>query len=211
MADYNFKTDFIIGKFGEYCWLRVLEGRGSLFKKISSSKEYDLVVFTKAREVKYEIKTDVYCYPCYETYNPIEKRMVEIGGKDTGNLFIEDTSYGRPSGINVCKADWFVYYYPYLGEFWVIKLGDLKGLIAENEFDYKSYSGDEGSNTGGWVIPRNNFRDKFYIINVNKLPCDSEQSRIKMKAWLNGVGGDWLYENDRAWLAKFGIPYLEGK
>jgi hypothetical protein len=209
MADYNFKTDFVIGKFGEYCWLRILETKGGIFMKMCDNNEYDLMVFTNGKEVKHEVKTDVYCYPNYEVFHPIEKKMVQVEGKDTGNIFIENNSYGKKSGVNVCKADWFVYYYPYLGQFWLIKVADLKKLVKVENFEYKKYSGDAGSNTEGWVIPREQYRDNFKVINVKQVPCHDVEVKKVMKGWLNGVGGTWLQKYDRVWFEKFAKPYLK--
>ena len=210
MAQYNFKKDFIVGKFGEYCWLKILESKGSIFKEMSDNNEYDILVNTKGKDVTHEVKTDVFCYLPYETYHPIEKRNVVVDGKDSGNIFIEKSSYNREAGISVCKADWFVYYYPYLGQIWLIKTDKLKKLVGhKTKFELKKYSGDSGSNTEGWVIPREENRKHFKVINVKPLPSGDKEIVKVMRGWLAGDGGKWLRENDNNWWCKFGVPYLK--
>ena len=39
-------------------------------------------------------------------------------------------------------------------ELWLISTDDLKKLIADNDFPTTKDSGDEGSNTEGYLIPR---------------------------------------------------------
>ena len=86
----------------------------------------------------------------------------QIKGKDTGNIFIEFSCRGKDSGIKVTEADWFVYYFKFLGELWMIKVQDLKKLIDENNFRV-GVGGDPGSNSSGYLIPKNKFRDKFLV------------------------------------------------
>jgi hypothetical protein len=95
----------------------------------------------------FEVKTDVYCLP----------------HSDTNNLFVEFECRGKDSGINVTEADYYVNYYPYLKEAWFIKTDKLKNLINSNEFEVKEFSGDAGSNTKGYVIPRYKFKPHFKV------------------------------------------------
>jgi hypothetical protein len=83
-----------------------------------------------------------------------------ISGRDTGNIFIEFSCRGKDSGIKVTQADWFVYYFKYLGELWLIQVEDLRKLIRENNFRV-GIGGDPGSDSSGYLIPRKKFRDKF--------------------------------------------------
>jgi hypothetical protein len=101
-------------------------------------------------------KTDVFCVP--DTI--INGRTIR--GKDTGNIFIEFSCRGKDSGVKVTQADWFVYYYKFLGELWLIKVGELKDLITNNNFKV-GVGGDPGSNSSGYLIPRKKFRDNFLV------------------------------------------------
>jgi hypothetical protein len=146
MADLNFKTDIKLGEMGEQIVLQDLESMGGKFIKDNKDNKFDLLVERKGKNIKYEIKTEVTVAP----------------GFDTGNLFIETECRGKKSGIEVTEADWFVTYVVYFGEIWYIKTDDLKKLIKENDFR-KGIGGDPGSNSTGYLINRENFRDHFII------------------------------------------------
>ena len=106
---------------------------------MSNDNSYDFVI-KKGFEVKtYEVKTDFF----------IRKDF------DTGNMFIEYECRNKPSGISTTSADWYVYYYFNLDELWFIKTSDLKDLIEEYTFLTTFQSGDDNSNTRGYLIPRN--------------------------------------------------------
>jgi hypothetical protein len=102
------------------------------------------------QEIKYEIKTDVFCKPTY----------------DTGNLFVEFECRGKKSGIIVTEAKWFVTYYKHLKEIWYIKTSKLMEIINENNIRTVNFSGDENSNTKGWLLPRNKFKNNFIVRKV---------------------------------------------
>ena len=94
-------------------------------------------------------------------------RLIEIG-KVLSDAGVEILSTGSTAknlagaGIKVTEADRFVYYFKFLGELWMIKVQDLKKLIDENNFRI-GVGGDPGSNSSGYLIPRNKFRDKFLV------------------------------------------------
>ena len=94
-----------------------------------------------------EIKTDVFCKP----------------HNDTGNIFVEFECRGKESGIMVTEAKWFVTYFKHLNEIWYIKTSELLSLIETSNFRTTQFSGDSGSNTKGYLIPRYAFKEKFII------------------------------------------------
>ncbi len=149
MANYDFKKDLIIGEDGEQVVINDLGKNGIIFKHKNNDNRYDLLMEKDNIECKYEVKTDVYCKPHY----------------DTGNMFIEFECRGKKSGVMVTEAKWFVMYYKYLNEIWYIKTEDLLNLINNNNFRISQFSGDSGSNTKGYLIPRNSFKEKFIIRN----------------------------------------------
>lgn len=149
MANYDFKKDLIIGEDGEQVVINDLGKNGIIFKHKNNDNRYDLLMEKDNIECKYEVKTDVYCKPHY----------------DTGNMFIEFECRGKKSGVMVTEAKWFVMYYKYLNEIWYIKTEDLLKLISDNNFKVTQFSGDSGSNTKGYLIPRNSFKEKFIIRN----------------------------------------------
>jgi hypothetical protein len=163
MAHYQFKKDITDGEKGENLLIKYLTDKyGATFIGKSESEEFkfwDLKFNKNQTEITYEVKTDVYVAKGRTLPNGFYAK-----GFDTGNIFIEFETRGKDSGINVTRADWWVNIFYYLGEIWFIKVDDLKKLISENDFEIKSEGvGDEGSNTKGFVIPREKYR-KYFIV-----------------------------------------------
>jgi hypothetical protein len=160
MAEYSFRKDIVEGEEGEDFIIDFLtQGwKGQLLEK---KKDYtwDFKMEFPSGVQTFESKTDVSCIP------PREINGKKVAGRDTGNIFIEFSCRGKDSGIKVTQADWFVYYFKYLGELWFIKVGDLKRLIDENDFRV-GVGGDVGSNSSGHLIPRKKFRSNFLFRKV---------------------------------------------
>lgn len=147
MANYNFKQDIIDGENGEQIVLKDLETMGGRLISDNKNYKYDLLISKEGELITYEIKTDVYCTP----------------ERDTGNMFIEFECRDKPSGIMVSEARWFVTFYKGLNEIWYIKTKELLKLIQTETFRKTEQSGDSGSNTRGYLIPRNKFKEHFII------------------------------------------------
>ena len=154
MAEYNFTEDVTQGEKGELIIKYFLESNGYTFISDNKDYRYDLEMSlpvdkggSLVKVSTFEVKTDVYCLP----------------HSDTNNLFVEFECRGKDSGINVSEADYYVNYYPYLHEAWFIRIDKLKDLINSNEFEVKEFSGDAGSNTKGYVIPRYKFKPYFKV------------------------------------------------
>jgi hypothetical protein len=158
MANYNFKKDIELGEEGEYIIRLDLESVGGKFIEDNKDNAYDLIMEMPIRSdstfrlVSYEIKTDVFCRP----------------DMDTGNIFVEFESRGKDSGITVTKAEWFVTYFKHFNEVWYIKSDKLRKLISENEFRVHNDSGDFGSNTRGYLIPRYQLKKYFKVRSIPK-------------------------------------------
>ncbi len=153
MAHYDFKKDLNEGNKGENLVIEHLKKLGSTLISKNNDNRFDALIERNGKRIKYEIKTDVFCKPSF----------------DTGNLFVEVECRGKASGIEVTEAEWFVTYYKHLNEIWYIKTQDLKDLIETNKknFIFKTFSGDKGSNTKGWLVPRWKFTEDFQIYNSN--------------------------------------------
>jgi hypothetical protein len=149
MANYDFNEDIHVGEHGEQVVVDDLRTFNMTFVSDNKDYRYDIVMEKNGKRATYEVKTDVFCTPRYNN--------------DTGNMFIEFHSRGKDSGVAVTEADWFVMYYKYLKEIWYIKTDALKKLIADNNFRISEYSGDQGSNTKGYLIPRKEFKDWFIV------------------------------------------------
>ena len=149
MANYNFTEDIKVGELGEQVVVDDLKHFGINYIHDNKDYKYDILMEKDGKEMTYEVKTDVFCTKYFNT--------------DTGNMFIEFHSRGKDSGITVTEAEWFVMYYKYLKEIWYIKTENLKQLIADNDFFISEYSGDQGSNTKGYLLPRRDFQDSFIV------------------------------------------------
>jgi len=152
MAKYDFKEDLIEGEKGEHAVIKDLESMGAEFISNNKDNRYDVKMKINGKEIKYEIKTDVYCKPDW----------------DTNNIFIEYECRGKKSGIEVTEAKWFVTYFKYLREIWYIQTETLKHLLNMNKFHTTEFSGDNGSNTKGYLMPRYRFKKHFIIRRVIK-------------------------------------------
>jgi len=167
MANYNFKEDIHIGEAGEDIVVADLESLGLQFVSNNKDNKHDILMVKNGKDIKYEIKTDVWCVPSTTVKLP-NGNLIPIKAKDNGNLFIEFECRGKPSGIEVTMADWFVTYFKHYGEIWYIKTSELKTLLENNNFEVSEFSGDAGSNTKGYLVPRNQYKEHFIIRNVKR-------------------------------------------
>jgi len=147
MSNYDFKKDLIVGENGEDTVANDLIKMGGKLISNNKNNKFDLIIEKNGENIKYEIKTDVFCKP----YN------------DTGNIFVEFECRGKESGIIVTEAKWFVTYYKFLNEIWYIKTKDLLNLIKISNFKTTQFSGDSGSNTKGYLIPRFQLKNNFIV------------------------------------------------
>jgi hypothetical protein len=116
----------------------------------NKTNSHDVVIQFPKKTLSFEIKTDVFVSPYY----------------DTGNMFIEYESRNKPSGISVCRADYFITYFKYLNELWMIKTTDLQNLINSVNFRVFKNAGDKGSNTHGYLIPRKKYKQHFKVVKI---------------------------------------------
>ena len=147
MAEYNFKNDLNLGEIGEQNVIDYLISNGGKLITKNNDNKYDTIIEYNGEQIKYEIKTDVFCEPNF----------------DTGNIFIEVECRGKESGLSVTEAKWFVTYFLYLNEIWFIETNKLKKLLIENDFPLSEQNGDLNSNTKGYLIKRKDIQENFKI------------------------------------------------
>lgn len=166
MGNYNFKLDLPIGKRGESIWVEYITSVcGGEYLEECNTNEWDIKLQSRKKSTyKYEVKNDVYIAPGRRLPNGYYAK-----GFDTGNIFIEFQCRGKDSGILVTTADYWVNLFNYFNEFWVIPVHKLKKLIGENNFHTTERSGDDGSNTCGYLIPREKFKEHFKVINFKSI------------------------------------------
>jgi len=166
MANYDFKKDIIEGEEGEQVVRKDLELEGAKYLGDNKNNQYDIaMLMPNGKEVKLEIKTDVWCIPPKVVQMPFGPMTVS---DDSGNMFIEFECRGKPSGIIVSKADLFITYFKHFKEIWYIQTSKLLNLIASENFPTTEQSGDENSNTKGYLIPREDYKDHFKIRKINE-------------------------------------------
>lgn len=146
-GEYNFKKDLQKGVDGEDEIIKYMQSIGFTFIDRCSDNRYDFSMMYNGKVYTYELKTDMYCSK----------------DSDTGNIVIEVESRGHYSGISVTQADFFVTYFPNLGEIWNIPTNDLRKLIAEENLPLKEGKGDPGSNTKFYLIKREKFKQNFKV------------------------------------------------
>jgi len=143
MANYNFNKDLIIGEDGEQVVIDDLISLGATYESNNKTNSHDLIVLFKGKPISYECKTDVY--------------------DDTGNMFIETQCRGKASGISVTQAEWFVTYFKKLKEIWYIRTKELKEILSSHEHKQINQCGDKNSNTEGYLLNKNMYRDSFIV------------------------------------------------
>mgnify|MGYP007089694410 CR=1 FL=1 len=146
-GQYEFKKDISTGVKGENQIRGILESRGFKFINSCQNNSYDLKMSYGDKEYTYEIKTDVY-------------------PRDTGNLVVEFESRGKSSGIAVTNADFFVTFFPRLGEIWNIRTEDLRGLISKINPVIFENSGDANSKTRLYKLKKSEVRQFFKIHSI---------------------------------------------
>lgn len=125
---YNFAKDLLAAKEKELELARLLKARGKAkLVELNDDKKYDLLVHLHDGTTQtIELKHDMLC-------------------ERTGNIGVEFSSWGKPSGIQVTEADYWCF--ALYDGFWVIPTDRLSGLIQEFAFSRVASGGDEGSNT----------------------------------------------------------------
>jgi hypothetical protein len=150
MANLNFNSDLKLGNEGEQIIIDFLTTKGCELVNTNNDNEYDIKMAKDGVITSYEIKTDFFCAPLF----------------DSGNLFVEFSSRNKPSGISVTKSDWFVTYFMFLNEAWFIKSSTLRGLIETNELPIFKNAGDINSNTQGYLLNRKKFKKYFNVFKI---------------------------------------------
>jgi Holliday junction resolvase-like predicted endonuclease len=148
-GQYSFRKDINTGKLGEDILLEFYTNKGWTLLDRCETSDYDLRIQKGELIFTMEIKTDVF--------------------ENTGNMAIEFFSRDKPSGIDATKADFFIYYFPFLGEIWSIKTSELKELIKKEKFR-QVVGGDKGSNTAMYLIKKEKYKKDFKVTYIEKIP-----------------------------------------
>lgn len=148
---FQFYRDLRKGELGEKIIQSFLTKKyGFILTSTCKSKEWDFKMMTPRGVKSFELKTDIY----------------EIGGKITGNILIEISHAGKPSGIMATESDYFIYYLPVHNIALCIESAKLKNIIrTTNYFTFCSDVGD-GGRVGGVIANRNDVEHLFKKLEI---------------------------------------------
>ena len=151
--NYDFRKDFPIARKTEAQIARHLcEKQNMKFLGECNNSDYDIKMLTpNGKEITIEIKEDFSC-------------------ARTGNVGVEYECRGRASGIEVSKADFYIYkvHQPDGKKgVYVIQTPKLKQMIADELYFRTVVGGDPGSNSKNYLfkldVIKNNFKFLGYI------------------------------------------------
>jgi hypothetical protein len=150
MPNYNFRKDLPVAHATERQVSKFLcDTRGMTFLSECNNSDYDLLMQLKnGRRITIEIKEDFTC-------------------KKTGNVGIEYECRGRPSGISVSKADYYLYkVHEPTGNtsLYVIATNHLRELIDNKMYFRSIIGGDEGSNSKNHLFKLETVKENFKFI-----------------------------------------------
>jgi hypothetical protein len=143
MGNYDFKRDLAVAKKTEREIAHLLEcvWEDSEIIDFEDTNKYDLLVKLKnGTNVKVEIKEDFMC-------------------KYTGNVALEFESRGKPSGISVSKADYYLYKIHHRDSvvYTLHAIDVLRDKVKNKKYFRIVNGGDEGSNTMNYLFKYKDF------------------------------------------------------
>ena len=161
----NFEDDLAANKKYEVFAAILLEKKFG-FKHISfnDDKYYDIeMIKPNGQKVYFEVKKD------NQTKN--------------GNIIFEYRSYDKPSGIAATNADYWVQFFPLLGEIWIIRIPALLALIEV----LNPEKCDDITQCWTWVKGGDGGNTKCYLWNreVFKHICKDDMIIVKAKIPVN--------------------------
>jgi hypothetical protein len=147
MPNYNFDVDLPIAEKTEKQVCEFLEQHGKLkFLGDCKTNAYDLKMQTdKGNIITIEVKEDFTC-------------------QRTGNVGVEFECRGKPSGIEVSKADLYLYkvHEPDGNKrLYVIKTSKLKEMIRDEKYFRIVSGGDPGSNSMNYLFKLHVIQEHF--------------------------------------------------
>lgn len=136
MPNYDFKTDLPIAEKTEHEIANLLrEHYNAVILSFCHNSQYDIKARINGKEWTFEVKEDFSC-------------------ERTGNVGVEFSSWDRPAGIAVSKADFYVYKIHTSNgtKVFIFKTQVLKNMIARKEYFRIVNGGDKGSNSMNYLF-----------------------------------------------------------
>jgi hypothetical protein len=170
----SFGPDLTLGKIGEGMARQYFEQIGGEFIRESEEKNEELKKFDFEISLKYvkwliEVKTDTYCIPKRYLENKETGLKIVANGRDNGNMFVEFSSRKNDSGIISTESDLWVNIFHHYNEIWIIRVSKLREIIKNNNFEIFYNAGDRNSETHGYLIPRELFREHFEVVEYERV------------------------------------------
>ena len=157
MGHYNFIQDLEQAKKTEEKVAQLLiKEYGATDISFLNTNEYDISATMSGAKLTFEIKEDFMC-------------------QFTGNVAVEFASRGKPSGIEVSNADYYVYVIhsksdgKKIVEYLLYRTSELKRMIEDNLYFRIVSGGDPGSNTKNYLFSHDVFVNhgvRFALENV---------------------------------------------
>ena len=145
MPNYDFKKDLPIALRTEQEVATLLETKGNKIVGFNDNKDYDIKLVSRTGITRtVEVKEDFTC-------------------ERTGNVGLEYSCRGRPSGISISKADFYVYKLHEPNKtinFYIFTTKTLKQMITDKLFFRTVNGGDEGSNSLNYLFKLDVFKSK---------------------------------------------------
>jgi hypothetical protein len=150
--NYNFEDDLPIAKKTEAQITDFLVGKGLKFLEDCDDNRYDVKMGLGEgddfKEVTIEIKEDFTC-------------------ERTGNVGVEVESWGRPSGLSVSKADFYLYKVHEPNgrkSMYMIKTTKLKKMVKDCLWFREVVGGDPGSDSRNFLFKLNVVKENFSFL-----------------------------------------------
>jgi len=150
MPNYDFTKDLPIAKKTESEVAHLLAKRftGKIIG-FNNTNEYDFILRVGTNDYTFEVKEDFTC-------------------EKTGNVGLEFECRGKPSGIQVSKADYYVYKIHTKSEgikIYIHKTNTIKKMIKDNLYFRIVNGGDEGSNSMNYLFKYEIFIKGALLVN----------------------------------------------
>jgi hypothetical protein len=136
MTNYNYKQDKPIADQTEKEVAEIIRNRyNAIILEFGHTNAYDIKAKINNKIYTFEVKEDFTC-------------------ERTGNVGMEFECRGKPSGISVSKADYYVYkiHSKHGIKFYLYNTSDLKRMIEDNQYFRVVNGGDVGSGSMNYLF-----------------------------------------------------------
>ena len=147
--NYDFNKDLVVANKTERQIAKYLESMDIKTLEMRNDNKYDLLVeMPSKKQVTIEIKEDFSC-------------------QRTGNVGVEYECRGKPSGISVSQAGFYLYkVHEPSGEkrLYIIQTENLKKMIKEHKWFREVCGGDPGSNSRNYLFKLDVIKENFKCV-----------------------------------------------